>query len=66
MNLSRSQIDHMRREEEVEHGGIRLPSLKRKCSELGLRQDGTSVVLATHCAGIAPAVMTSDDSAGNV
>lgn len=45
MELSRSQIDHMRREESVEHGGVQLPSLKRKCSELGLRQDGTSVVL---------------------
>lgn len=45
MALSRSIINRMQLEAEVEHGGITLPSLKRKCSELGLKQDGTSVIL---------------------
>lgn len=45
MELSRSQINCMQLDAEVEHAGIRLPSLKRKCGELGLKQDGTSVNL---------------------
>lgn len=45
MELSRSQINCMQLDAEVKHGDVQLPSLKRKCSELGLKQEGTSVHL---------------------
>ena len=45
MDLSRRQIDRMQLETAVDHSGVLLPSLKRKCDELGLKQDGSSVVL---------------------